>query len=324
MISFTFMTSKAHIATVNYEDFVSGDPDRKLNFIAHLGNSLSEIGFILLRNHGITEALGNELFSASKKFFELPDEIKSKYEFPALAGQRGYIGKFKETAKGFKTPDMKEFYHIGQTIQNAIGPDYPPNIWPEEVPELKEVSLRIYQTFEEIGRKLLQAIALYLDLSENFFDEKIHAGNSILRLLHYFPVKDISKLPAGSVRAAAHEDINLITLLMGGSAEGLQAKIKAGKWIDVNPLSDQIVVNIGDMLQRLTNGQLVSTSHRVINKNPLLMKKSRYSTPFFLHPIPSMDLSALPSTVNQQQPKKFQDMTAGKYLNERLKQLGLK
>ena len=142
----------------------------------------------------------------------------------------------------------------------------------EEVPELKEVSLRIYQTFEETGRKLLQAIALYLDLSEDFFNGKIHAGNSILRLLHYFPVKDISKLPAGSVRAAAHEDINLITLLMGGSAEGLQAKTKAGKWIDVNPLSDQIVVNIGDMLQRLTNGQLVSTSHRVINKNPLLMK----------------------------------------------------
>ena len=213
---------------------------------------------------------------------------------------------------------------FGQTIQNSIGPDYPPNIWPEEVPELKEVSLRIYKTFEETGRKLLQAIALFLDLSEDFFNGKIHAGNSIFRLLHYFPVRDISKVPVGSVRAAAHEDINLITLLMGGSAEGLQAKTKAGKWIDINPLSDQIVVNIGDMLQRLTNGQLVSTSHRVINKNPLLMKKSRYSAPFFLHPVPSMDLSALPGTVNQHQPKKFQDMTAGEYLNERLEELGLK
>lgn len=324
IISFTFMISKANIATVNYEDFVSHNPDRKLNFIAHLGKSLAEIGFVLVSNHGVTEALRNELFSASKKFFELPDEVKFKYEFPELAGQRGYIGKFKETAKGFKTPDMKEFYHIGQTIQNSIGPDYPPNIWPEEVPELKEVSLRIYKTFEETGRKLLQAIALFLDLSEDFFNGKIHAGNSIFRLLHYFPVQDISKVPIGSVRAAAHEDINLITLLMGGSAEGLQAKTKAGKWIDVNPLSDQIVVNIGDMLQRLTNGQLVSTSHRVINKNPLLMKKSRYSAPFFLHPVPSMDLSALPGTVNQHQPKKFQDMTAGEYLNERLKELGLK
>jgi isopenicillin N synthase-like dioxygenase len=318
------MTSKAHIDTVNYEDFVSDDPDRKLYFIAHLGNSLSEIRFVLLSNHGVKEALRNELFSASKKFFELPDEVKFKYEFPELAGQRGYIGKFKETAKGFKTPDMKEFYHIGQTIQNSIGPDYAPNIWPEEVPELKEVSLCIYKIFEETGRKLLQAIALYLGLSEIFFNKKIHAGNSILRLLHYFPVIDISKLPVGSVRAAAHEDINLITLLMGGSAQELQAQTKAGKWIDVNPLSDQIVVNIGDMIQRLTNGQLVSTSHRVINKNPLLMKKSRYSAPFFLHPVPSMDLTALPSTINQQQPKKFQDMTAGKYLNERLKQLGLK
>ena len=318
------MTSKAHIATVNYEDFVSHDPDRKLDFITHLGNSLAEIGFVLVSNHGVTEALRNELFSASQKFFELPDEVKVQYEFPELAGQRGYIGKFKETAKGFKNPDMKEFYHIGQPVHKSIDSDYSPNIWPTEVPELKEISLRIYQTFEETGRKLLQAIALYLDLSEDFFNAKIYSGNSILRLLHYFPVKDISKVPPGSVRAAAHEDINLITLLMGGSAEGLQAKTKAGQWIYVNRLSDQIVINIGDMLQRLTNGQLVSTSHRVINKNPLLMKKSRYSTPFFLHPIPSMDLTTLPSTVNQQQPKKFQDMTAGEYLNERLKELGLK
>ena len=318
------MTSKAHIATVNYEDFVSHDPDRKLDFITHLGNSLAEIGFVLVSNHGVTEALRNELFSASQKFFELPDEVKVQYEFPELAGQRGYIGKFKETAKGFKNPDMKEFYHIGQPVHKSIDSEYSPNIWPTEVPELKEISLRVYQTFEETGRKLLQAIALYLDLSEDFFNEKIYSGNSILRLLHYFPVKDISKVPPGSVRAAAHEDINLITLLMGGSAEGLQAKTKAGQWIDVNPLSDQIVVNIGDMLQRLTNGQLVSTSHRVINKNPLLMKKSRYSTPFFLHPVPSMDLSALPSTVNQNRPKKFQDITAGTYLDERLIELGLK
>ena len=318
------MTSKAHIATVNYEDFVSHDPDRKLDFITHLGNSLAEIGFVLVSNRGVTEALRNELFSASQKFFELPDVVKAQYEFPELAGQRGYIGKFKETAKGFKNPDMKEFYHIGQPVHKSIDSEYSPNIWPTEVPELKEISLRVYQTFEETGRKLLQAIALYLDLSEDFFNEKIHSGNSILRLLHYFPVKDISKVPPGSVRAAAHEDINLITLLMGGSAEGLQAKTKAGQWIDVNPLSDQIVVNIGDMLQRLTNGQLVSTSHRVINKNLLLMKKSRYSTPFFLHPVPSMDLSALPSTVNQNHPKKFQDMTAGAYLDERLIELGLK
>ena len=324
IINFTFMASKAHIATVNYKDFVSDDPGRKSNFIVHLGNSLAEIGFVLVSNHGVTEDLRNELFNATQKFFALPDEVKAKYEFPELAGQRGYIGKFKETAKGFKNPDMKEFYHIGQPAHESIDSDYTPNIWPKEVPELKKISLRIYQTFEETGRKLLQAVALYLDLSEDFFNEKIHSGNSILRLLHYFPVDDISKMPPGSVRAAAHEDINLITLLMGGSAEGLQAKTKAGEWIDVNPLAGQIVVNIGDMLQRLTNGQLVSTSHRVINKNPLLMKKSRYSMPFFLHPVPSMDLSTLPHAVNLNQPKKFKDMTAGEYLNERLKELGLK
>ena len=318
------MISKALIAEVNYHDFISNDPNKKLDFVANLGNSFTEIGFVLVSNHGVTKALRNDLFNASRKFFELSDPIKAKYEFPELAGQRGYIGKFKETAKGFKTPDMKEFYHVGQQTQNSIDLNYPPNIWPEEVPELKDICLRTYQIFEETGQKLLQAIALYLGIPENFFNEKIYSGNSILRLLHYFPVKDISNVPSESVRAAAHEDINLITLLMGGSAEGLQAKTKAGQWIDVNPLTDQIVVNISDMLQRLTNGQLVSTSHRVINKNPLLMKKSRYSIPFFLHPVPSMDLSSLPNTINENQPKKFKDISAGSYLDERLKELGLK
>ena len=317
------MSLKAHITTVNYRDFICSDPDRKLDFVTNLGKSFAEIGFVVVSNHGVTETLRHELFSASKKFFELPDQIKAKYEFPELAGQRGYVGKFKETAKDSKKPDMKEFYHIGQENQESIDLNYPLNIWPEEVPELKDISIRIYQIFEKIGQTLLKAIALYLNLSENFFDEKIYLGNSILRLLHYFPIKDISDVPKGSLRAAAHEDINLITLLMGASAEGLQAKTRAGHWIDINPLTDQIVVNIGDMLQRLTNGQLLSTSHRVINKNPMLMKKSRYSMPFFLHPIPSMDLSAIPSTINENQPKKFKDITAGVYLDERLKELGL-
>ena len=318
------MTSKAHITTVNYQDFISNDSERKLDFITNLGKSFAEIGFVAVSNHGVTAALRYELYSASRKFFELPDQVKAKYEFPELAGQRGYIGKFKETAKDSKKPDMKEFYHIGQQNQESIDLNYPLNIWPEEVPELKDISIRIYQMFEEIGQTLLQAIALYLNLSEKFFDQKIYLGNSILRLLHYFPVEDISDIPEGSVRAAAHEDINLITLLMGASAEGLQVKTKTGQWINVNPLANQIVVNIGDMLQRLTNGRLLSTSHRVINKNPLLMKKSRYSIPFFLHPIPSMDLSALPNTINENQPKKFKDITAGVYLEERIKELGLR
>ena len=318
------MSIKSNITTVNYQDFICNDPDRKLDFVTNLGKSFAEIGFVVVSNHGVTEALRQKLFSASRKFFELPDQIKAKYEFPELAGQRGYIGKFKETAKDSKKPDMKEFYHVGQQNQKSTNLNYPQNIWPREVPELKDISITIYQIFEGIGQTLLKAIALYLNLSENFFNEKIYLGNSILRLLHYFPIKDISDIPEGSIRAAAHEDINLITLLMGASTEGLQAKTKAGHWIDINPMTNEIVVNIGDMLQRLTNGQLLSTSHRVINKNPLLMKESRYSMPFFLHPIPSMDLSALPSTINKNQPKKFKNITAGVYLDERLKELGLK
>ena len=232
------MSLKAHIITVNYQDFICKDPNRKLDFVTNLGKSFAEIGFVLVSNHGVNEALRLELFSASKKFFELPDHIKAKYEFPELAGQRGYISKFKEKARDSKNPDMKEFFHVGQQNQESLNLNYPLNIWPEEVPELKDISIRIYQIFEEIGQTLLRAIALYLNLSENFFDEKIYSGNSILRLLHYFPIKDISYVPEGSVRAAAHEDINLITLLMGASSGGLQAKTKAGHWIDINPLNN--------------------------------------------------------------------------------------
>ncbi len=317
---------KNKIAHVDYLDYSQGSEEARKAFIQAFGDSFSNMGFAIVKNHGVTAELRNKLFAASKAFFELPDAVKSKYENEALHGQRGYISKNKESAKGKSVPDLKEFYHVGQTVTDGdpIKKEYPDNIWPKEVAEFEAVGQEVYQTFENTGRNLLRAIALYLGLDERYFDDKIHNGNSILRLLHYYPVKDKSQIPEGAVRAAAHGDINLITLLMGGSAEGLQAQSLDGEWISVSPAPDEIVINIGDMLARLTNDRLRSTQHQVITPNEESWTKPRYSTPFFLHPRSDMDLTCLDSCISAENPKSYDDMTAGEFLTERLIELGLR
>ena len=313
------------IATVDYLDYSQGDDATRNEFIQKFGDSFSNMGFAIVKNHGVTEELRTKLFEVSKKFFELPDDVKKRYEDEKLHGQRGYISKNKESAKGKSVPDLKEFYHIGQTVtdNDPIKEEYPDNIWPAEVAEFEAVGQQVFETFEETGRNLLRAIAQYLELDENYFDDKIHNGNSILRLLHYYPVQDKSQIPAGAVRAAAHGDINLITLLMGGSAEGLQAQSLDGEWISVSPGPDEIVINIGDMLARLTNDRLRSTQHQVITPNEESWTKPRYSTPFFLHPRSDMDLTCLDTCISAENPKGYEDMTAGEFLTERLIELGL-
>ena len=321
------MAIESIIAKVDYLDFISGDPLKRQHFIKEFGDSFSRIGFAIVSNHGVTEALRNELFEVAKKFFDLEDSQKIKYENMANAGQRGYISKNRESAKGKNVPDLKEFYHVGQTVTDGdpIKDTYPDNIWPTELPEFEAVCKKVYRTFEETGANLLRAIALYLKLDENYFEDKIHNGNSVLRLLHYYPLENVDHLPPGAVRAAAHGDINLITLLMGANAAGLQAQTLDGHWIDVNPAPNEIVINIGDMLARLTNDRLRSTIHQVVNPTDTeLLKKPRYSTPFFLHPRADMDLSSLSSCVSSARPKQYEDITAGKFLDERLKELGLK
>jgi isopenicillin N synthase-like dioxygenase len=321
------MSNKNAIAKVDYLDFTSGDPVKRNHFIKEFGDSFSRMGFAIVANHGVTEALRSELFGVAIKFFELDDKTKKKYEDLSNAGQRGYISKNRESAKGKKVPDLKEFYHVGQTVTDGdpIKNTYPDNIWPAEVPEFEEVCQKVYRTFEQTGRNLLKAIALYLDLEENYFDDKIHNGNSVLRLLHYYPLENVDDLPPGAVRAAAHGDINLITLLMGANAAGLQAQTLDGEWIDVNPAPNEIVINIGDMLARLTNDRLRSTIHQVVNPTDKeLLKKPRYSTPFFLHPRADMDLSCLSSCVSSGRHKQYEDITAGEFLDERLRELGLK
>lgn len=313
------------VPTVDYHDFISDDLSKREQFIQNLGDAFSQIGFVIVKNHGVSEELRQELFDISKKIFEQPSDVKKQYEDMQNGGQRGYISKGRETAKGEKVPDLKEFWHIGQEVvdEPALKAEYPDNIWMNEVPDLQTVGMRVYRTFEQTGRNLLKAIALYLDLEENYFDNKIHNGNSVLRLLHYFPVTNMDEIEEGAVRAAAHGDINLITLLMGGSAKGLQAKNSAGEWVDISPQENEIVINIGDMLHRHTNGRLKSTIHRVINLDKESMRHPRYSAPFFLHPRGDMDLSCLANCVSEAQPKGYEDISAGDFLRERITELGL-
>ena len=314
------------IPSLDLSDFLSNDPARKQAFVQALGEAYNEIGFVAIKNHGLSETDTENLYAVIKKLFALPDEVKEKYEIEGLAGQRGYTGKGKETAKGFNAGDLKEFYHVGQEIPESH-PDYTiytPNVWVEEVPEFKEVSLKVFKTLETCGQNMLKAIALYLGLDEQYFDDKIYHGNSILRPIHYFPIENPEEVPAEAVRAAEHGDINLITLLMGASADGLQVLRRDNKWIPITALPDQIIVNVGDMLDRLTNHKLKSTIHRVINPPRELMHTSRYSIPFFMHPRSEMDLSCLESCIDSENPKRYEDATAGEFLDERLRELGLK
>jgi isopenicillin N synthase-like dioxygenase len=317
------------IPSLDLADFTSGDAAKKKAFVEKLGEAYNNIGFVAIKNHGLSDELTAKLYENVMAFFKLPDEVKSRYEIAGLAGQRGYTGKNKEHAKGRNVGDLKEFYHVGQEISNIppsdpVRQEYPENIFPQEVPDFKNVTLEAFRILENTGKLMLRAIALYLGLDEHYFDDKVAYGNSILRALHYFPIEDPDSLPPDAVRAAAHGDINLITLLMGASAEGLEVLRRDGKWIPITALPDQIVVNVGDMLDRLTNNKLKSTIHRVVNPPREKMNTSRYSIPFFMHPRSEMDLTCLPSCVDEDHPKLYSDMTAGEFLNERLIELGLK
>lgn len=314
------------IPSLDLADFTGGDAAKRRKFVEDLGAAYNNIGFVAIRNHFLSDDLSGRLYAVIKRFFALPDETKKKYEDPALAGQRGYIGKGKEHAKGRNTGDLKEFYHVGQQVvgDDPIKAEYPDNIWPSELPEFREISQEVYRQLERTGVEMLRAIALYLGLPENYFDAKVKHGNSILRPIHYFPIENPDAVPADAVRAAEHGDINLITLLMGASADGLQVLRRDGKWIPITALPDQLVVNVGDMLERLTNKRLKSTIHRVVNPPRHLMNTPRYSIPFFMHPRSEMSLAALAGCVDSAHPKLWDDISAGEFLNQRLKEIGLK
>ncbi len=314
------------ISSLDLADFYGDDYHTKIRFVEALGQAYNNIGFVAIKNHFLTDQMQEEIYRDIKLFFALPDEVKKKYERSDLAGQRGYTGKGKEHAKGRNTGDLKEFYHVGQdlTAEELREEDYPANVWPDEVPSFRQSSLAVYRALEKTGAHMLSAIALYLELPEDYFDDKIFHGNSILRPIHYFPIDDPDSVPKDAVRAAEHGDINLITLLMGASADGLQVLRRDGIWIPITALPNQLVVNVGDMLERLTNGKLRSTIHRVVNPPRETMSKPRYSIPFFMHPRSEMSLAALPQCVDEQHPKQWEDITAGEFLDQRLREIGLK
>ncbi len=312
-----------NIPVVDLAEFQSGDPVKKQEFVKKLGQAYEEVGFVAVKNHGIPDDLIADLYKYVQQFFSLPDDVKLKYEKKELAGQRGYTSFGREHAKGFDAPDLKEFFQFGQTVEDndPVKDEYPDNITVEEVPEFTPTLLKAYKNFERSGTDLLKAIALYLDLEENYFDQWVHNGNSILRAIHYPP---ITSEPKSAIRAEQHEDINLITLLVGASADGLQILTKQNEWVGVTSLPEQIVVNVGDMLQRLTNNKLRSTTHRVVNPPRELWATSRFSIPFFLHPRSNMNLACLEGCIDENHPKEYEDATAGEYLDERLREIGLK
>jgi isopenicillin N synthase-like dioxygenase len=310
------------IPQVNLNDYLTGDPDSKKKFINDLGKGFSEIGFIALKGHLLNDSVKESLYDEVKNFFNLSNEIKSKYIISGLASQRGFTPFGKEHAKGRNVGDLKEFWHFGQYVKNEPELDnkYPKNVIVNELEEFNSVGQKTYELLEETGRHVLGAIACYLNLDETYFDKHIFNGNSILRAIHYPP---ITQEPDKAERAAAHGDINLITLLMGAQGKGLQVLSNNGEWVDAIAEDDEIIVNIGDMLSRHTNNKLKSTIHRVVNPPKDLWNSSRYSIPFFLHPRLEMPLNCLETCVDKDNPKGFDDTTAGDFLYQRLVDLGL-
>jgi isopenicillin N synthase-like dioxygenase len=309
------------IPSVDLAHFLNGTAEEKQQFVRTLGQAYEEIGFVAVKNSLISEQLISNLYQSVQKFFGLSTDVKLKYERQELSGQRGYTSFGKEHAKDSNAGDLKEFWHFGQIITKKNKAIYPANIHVEELPEFLTVGLEAYKALENTGRYMLRAIALHLGLEETWFDAYIHEGNSILRPIHYPP---ITSEPKDAVRAGQHEDINLITLLIGASADGLEVLNKQNEWVAVTALPDHIVVNVGDMLERLTNNQLKSTTHRVVNPPREKWDTPRFSIPFFLHPRNEMKLDCLPSCIKEGEKAQYAPITAVEFLNQRLAEIGLK
>lgn len=311
------------IPSVDLRDFLSEDPARKQKFVNEIGKAYEDIGFVALKGHFLNDQLVEDLYAEVRNFFNLPLENKTNYEIPGIGGQRGYVSFGKEHAKGRSAGDLKEFWHFGQYVSedSKYAAEYPENIKVLELPNFNSIGEEAYKMLEKTGVYVLRALALYIGLDEFYFDPYVKEGNSILRPIHYPPITDEPK--DGAVRAAAHGDINLITLLMGAQGKGLQVQNNNGEWIDAMAQPDELMINVGDMLSRHTNNKLKSTIHQVVNPPRELWGSSRYSIPFFMHPVSDMNLNCLSECIDEKNPKLFDDITAGDYLNERLVELGL-
>ncbi|ALM07012.1 flavonol synthase [Sediminicola sp. YIK13] len=310
------------IPSVNLQDFLSEDKNRNKKFIEEIGSAFEDIGFVALSGHFLSDELVKDLYSEVRSFFNLPQEVKDSYEIPGIGGQRGYTSFGKEHAKGKKEGDLKEFWHFGQYVEDnpKLEAEYPDNVIVKELPNFNVIGKETYKMLEKTAKYVLRALALHLELEETYFDDYIKNGNSILRPIHYPP---ITSEPKNAIRAAAHGDINLITLLMGAQGKGLQVMNHQGEWVDAIAQPNELMINVGDMLSRLTNNKLKSTIHQVVNPPRELWGTSRYSIPYFMHPVSDMPLNCLENCVDDENPKQFEDITAGEFLHERLIELGL-
>jgi isopenicillin N synthase-like dioxygenase len=313
---------KQTIPVVSLKNFIQGSSTQKTQFVDTLGSALVDVGFFALVDHGVSRSLIQDAYELAEAFFELPVVTKSQYEIKHLMGQRGYTGFGKEHAKGSQSPDLKEFWHVarerfGADVQKS---KFGANLWPQELPRFKEVFVKLYENLDNTAYELLKACALYLGLPEDEFCGRAYGGESILRLIHYPPVpEDVS--PA-SLRAAPHEDINLITLLCESTASGLELLDRKGHWLPIHAIPGQIIVDAGDMLQNVTNGFFRSTTHQVVN--PDSSKARRFSMPFFCHPRGEARLDPLPCTVAKTGNKlKYPCWTAHEFLKTRLEEIGL-
>lgn len=313
---------EAGIPSLNLKDFTEGSASDQERFVAQLGAAYEGIGFAAISGHGIPDDLIAELYKEAEAFFQLPSEAKLHYARPESRHQRGYVRMGVEHAKDSDAADLKEFWQVGQPAPpaDAAAGEFPENVEVVERPRFAAISVEAYQALESLGQTMLRAIARHLELDEHYFESWVAGGSSILRAIHYPP---ITTEPASAVRSGQHEDINLITLLVGASAAGLQVLDHDGNWVDVTALPEHIVVNVGDMLQRLTNHKLKSTTHRVVNPPRELWGTSRFSMPFFCHPRPEMPLDALPNCVAAGESPKEAPITAGTYLTQRLIEIGL-
>jgi len=311
------------IPVVSLSQFSEGNGKERQEFVKQLGKAFHEVGFVGVNNHGITKELVDKFYRSAKDFFSLPIETKRAYELAGGGGQLGYTSFGREHAKHSNVPDLKEFFQIGQFLDenNAALDPHKNNVVVEEINSFYQDGKALYQAFEQSGARLLEAIALYLDLDVNYFNEWLKDGDSILRAIHYPP---ITQEPASAIRAEQHEDINLITLLVGASAGGLQLLNAQNEWLDITPEEDEIVINVGDMLQRLTNNYLKSTTHRVVNPPKESWHVPRMSIPFFLHPRSEMPLNCLVNCVTPTRPINYKPISAGDYLDERLREIGMK
>lgn len=314
------MSTLRKVPTLSLADYTHGSLDQKRNFVEKLYSGIVDYGFIILKDHGVSHELQKKAYSVLADFFQLPEKEKQKYIFPNGGGQRGYTPFGQEHAKDSPVMDLKEFWHVGREVppSHQFAKYHPNNIWPTEIPEFKTVFSTLYTELERAGQIMLEALTGPLKVPTHFFDEMTQDGSSILRLLHYPPIPE--GVDPRCARAAAHEDINFITLLPAATASGLQLKDRDGSWLDVDGDPGTLIVDAGDMLARMTNDVIPSTTHRVINTEEG-KTKSRFSMPFFMHPHPEASLACLPSCIGSG--KKYPDISSGDFLTQRLREIGL-